>query len=108
MIKNLRMLREEAGITQKQLADAIDISQQSINKYENKNIEPDIDTLIRIATYFNTSVDFLVGNSQLRSKVDIVSNYELSVEEVHLLDSFRNLSQKQKECIICVVDSYRQ
>ena len=107
MLKNLRMLRDEAGITQKQLADAVGISQQSINKYENKNIEPDIHTLIRIADYFNTSVDYLVGNSQVRSKIQVVSANDLSVEEVQLIDEFRTLSQKQKNCIMSLIDSYQ-
>lgn len=51
MLENLKKLREEAGITQKGLADAIGVSQQSINKYENHNIEPDIETLMRIARF---------------------------------------------------------
>ena len=58
MLKNLKALRETASVSQKQLAEAIGISQQSINKYENHNIEPDIDTLIRIADFFDTSVDY--------------------------------------------------
>lgn len=61
MVKNLRKLRNEYKISQKQLADVIGVSQQSINKYENHNIEPDIETLKSIANYFNTSVDYLIG-----------------------------------------------
>ena len=51
MIKNLKELRIQKGISQQKLADVIGISQQSINKYENHNIEPDIATLILIANY---------------------------------------------------------
>lgn len=60
MLKNLRLLREEKGMSQKQLADCIGVSQQSINKYENHNVEPDIGALIRIADCFSTSVDYIV------------------------------------------------
>lgn len=52
MLKNLRLLREESGMSQRQLADRIGVSQQSINKYENHNVEPDIGALIRMATAF--------------------------------------------------------
>ena len=62
MLINLKSLREDAAVSQKQLADAIGVSQQSINKYENHNIEPDIETMIRIADYFKTSVDYLIGH----------------------------------------------
>ncbi|MGN0530228.1 MAG: helix-turn-helix transcriptional regulator [Eubacterium sp.] len=61
MVANLKKLRNEFNISQQQLADVIGVSQQSINKYENHNIEPDIETLKNMAKFFNTSIDYLVG-----------------------------------------------
>ena len=52
MLKNLKLLREEAGLSQKQLGDRIGVSQQSINKYENHATEPDIATLKSLPTVF--------------------------------------------------------
>ena len=40
MLPNLKRLRQEYGISQQRLADALQISQPSINKYENHKIEP--------------------------------------------------------------------
>ena len=57
MIKNLKKLRQLAGVTQQQLAEQLTVSQQSVNKYENHNVEPDIDTLIKIADFFEVSLD---------------------------------------------------
>ena len=94
------------GISQKQLAETIGVSQQSINKYENHNIEPDIGTLIRMAEYFNTSVDYLIGHTDIQRKVECVTAYELNLRESHLVDSFRKLNNKQKDCVQTVVDSY--
>ena len=106
MLKNLKMLREENGISQKQLAESRGVSQQSINKYENHNIEPDIHTMIRIADYFNTSVDFLIGHSEVRRKIEILHAYELNDEESWLIDRFRRLSIRRKHCIRLMIDSY--
>ena len=106
MLENLKALRESAAISQRQLAEAIGVSQQSINKYENHNIEPDIGTLIRIADYFNTSVDYLIGHAALRHRIENVTKYELNTEERHLIDRFRKLSRKQKTCVSTVIDSY--
>lgn len=106
MLKNLKALRESTGISQKQLAETIGVSQQSINKYENHNIEPDIDTLIRIADYFNTSVDYLIGHTSIRAKIEHVTAYELNKEESNLINRFRTLSSKQKHCVTTVVDGY--
>lgn len=106
MLENLKALRESAAVSQKQLADAIGVSQQSINKYENHNIEPDIGTLIRIADYFDTSVDYLVGHTAIRRKIEYATAYELNEEEAKVVDEFRKLTKKQKECISVVIGSY--
>ena len=105
MLTNLKKLREDASISQKALADAIGVSQQSVNKYENHNIEPDIETLIRIADYFNTSVDYLIGHTNVRRKIEIVNTYDLSEKESQLIDSFRSLTDKQQGCVESVVQN---
>ena len=56
MVKNLKALRLERGVSQQQLADAIFVTQPSIHKYETQNIEPEIAILIRMADYFGTSL----------------------------------------------------
>ena len=107
MLANLKILRDEASVSQKQLAEAIGVSQQSINKYENHNIEPDIETMIRIADFFNTSVDYLIGHTEVRRKIEVVHAYELNADEVKIIDGYRNLSAKQKNCVTTVIDSYQ-
>ena len=70
MVANLKKLRNEYNISQQQLADVIGVSQQSINKYENHNIEPDIETLKTMAKFFNTSIDYLVGYEDLKTEIN--------------------------------------
>ena len=106
MIKNLRLLREKHGVSQQKLAEAIGLTQQSINKYENHNIEPDIETLIRIADYFETSVDYLIGHTSIRRKIEKVTAYELNEEESNIIEQFRKLSIKQRSCVATVIDGY--
>lgn len=106
MLENLKALREAAAVSQKQLAEAIGVSQQSINKYENHNIEPDIETMIRIADYFDTSVDYLIGHTSIKHKIENVTAYELNEEESRIVDRYRKLSPKQRFCVETVMDSY--
>lgn len=89
-MENLKKLRIKHKISQKQLADVIGVSQQSINKYENHNIEPDIDTLKSLANYFNTSIDYLVGYSN-KNTSDINSE---------LLYIFNQMTSDQKRLFI--------
>lgn len=106
VLENLKLLRKEKGISQQLLANAIGCSQQSINKYENHNIEPDIDTLIRIADYFETSVDFLIGHTEVRQKIEPVQTFSLNESEGTLLTSYRSLNQKQRRAVKVVIESY--
>lgn len=99
MLENLRKLRLEAGVTQKQLADAVSVSQQSINKYENHNIEPDIETLMRLADFFHTSLDCLTGHAAPPESA-------LSPEEARLLAEYRRLSDSQRRCVRSVVRTF--
>lgn len=106
MLYNLKRLRKEAHISQRLLADAIGVSQQSINKYENHNIEPDIETLIRISDYFNTSIDYLVGHTDIRHKVEIVHSYELNESESKMFDGYRRLTSRQKQSVDLIIDTF--
>ena len=106
MVKNLRLLRESHGISQQKLADAIGLTQQSINKYENHKIEPDIETLIRIADFFHTSVDYLVGHADVQGTSEGVPVYRLNAEEVNLVNQYRQLTLKEKDSIHLVMENY--
>ena len=55
------MLRKERGIGQVQLANAIGVSKGIISLWENGLREPNMSSLIVLATYFKVSIDYLVG-----------------------------------------------
>lgn len=59
--KNLRALREGAGIGQVKLALALGVSKGIISLWENEKREPTMSYLIALAKYFDVSIDYLVG-----------------------------------------------
>ena len=63
--KRLRMLRRERDMTQQELGDAVGIARATIAGYEAGR-EPDLGKLRDLAAYFNVSVDYLVGASDIR------------------------------------------
>ena len=66
---NLRILRREKNITQKQLASYLCLSRSTIAGYETKSHQPDFATLEKLATYFEVSIDYLItGEEKLRHK----------------------------------------
>ncbi len=106
MVENLKKLRNKKGVSQQKLADTIEVSQQSINKYENHKIEPDIQTLIKLADYFETSVDYLIGHTDIDHAIETVSSYDLNEDEAFLIDNYRKLSKRQKESIRLIMENY--
>lgn len=106
MVCNLKKLREAKGISQQVLGDMIGVSQQSINKYENHASEPAIDVLISMAEYFNTSVDYLIGYSEINRKNERYSPTDLNEEELQLVSSYRRLSKKERESIRLILENY--
>lgn len=63
----LKRLREEKEMTQAELGKALEISPSAIGMYEQGRRTPDIPTLKKIASYFNVSLDYLLGNSPAKS-----------------------------------------
>ena len=59
----LRDLRNSKGLTMLQLADAIGTTKATISNFENAQRNPSLEMLIKLADYFNVSIDFLVGRT---------------------------------------------
>lgn len=61
--ERLKKLREELKLSQLELAECLNISQQALSKWENNVTQPDIKSLIILSNKFDVSIDYLLGNS---------------------------------------------
>lgn len=68
--------RREKGMTQDQLADFLGVTKASVSKWENRISMPDITLLPKLATYFDVTIDELVGYSPQLSKLQIQRVYQ--------------------------------
>lgn len=59
----LKELRKAKGMTQNEVAKVIGYSSLSYARYEKGEREPDINTLCKLADYFEVSVDYLIGRT---------------------------------------------
>lgn len=100
MLANLKALRTAQGLSQRALADFVKVSQQSINQYENRDTEPDIAVLTRIADYFGVSIDYLVGHDPAAGEL-IPTN--LTDAELRLILNFRQLDDDQQRSMNLLV-----
>lgn len=104
MVANLRQLRQKQRISQRTLGDAMGVSQQTINLYENHKVEPDIYMLIKMADYFGTTIDYLVGHTAAEATTAVT--YPLNAGEAILIEKYRMLSPRERESIRLVIDNY--
>ena len=56
----LKDIREDADITQKQVAEFLNIKQNTYSQYENGHRQIPIEALVKLAKYFGTSVDYIL------------------------------------------------
>ena len=59
-MERLRDIREDKDLKQSDIAKLLNVSQQTYSRYESDEISIDKDSLIKLALYYNTSVDYLL------------------------------------------------
>lgn len=65
--ENIKRLRTSMNMSQVELAHKVGVSKQSVSNWENDNIQPSIEMLIKIAKCLNTSTDYILGLSTEKS-----------------------------------------
>ncbi len=63
----LKDLREDNDITQKELSEHLHIKQNTYSQYENGQRQVPLDILISLAKYYNTSIDYIVGITNVKN-----------------------------------------
>lgn len=76
---NIKKFREKIGISQRQLALKLNITQQNLNRYELGKNEPNIETLIKIADFFNISTDELLERQSKVINLNFVSEQKQNI-----------------------------
>ena len=74
--ENLQFLRGQNGVTQEQLAEQLNVSRQSVSKWESGTSFPEMDTLLRICDLYNTNLDTLLRGSLEESLVSDTARYD--------------------------------
>jgi len=84
--ERIKELRLSLGLNQIQFGRKLNVTKQCISNWENDNIQPSIDMLIKIAATFSVSADYLLGLSEVRT-IDVTG---LSTEQILHLQSVAN------------------
>lgn len=112
--KRLKILRENCGYTQQQIADALNIDRSTYTYYETGKTSPDIHAIVKLAKIFNVSysdiLDDETPNSSVRDPLmksmgryggkNAYNIYELSKQEKRLIIYFRLLPAEARDQLI--------
>ena len=93
--KRMKTLRKQAGYTQEQIADALDVTVAFISNIENDRVKMNLRVLSYYAKLLNVSIDYLLTGKEKESKSTVI----LSDIEEKLINDFRNLSPQGQDYI---------
>lgn len=93
------------GLSQRNIAKILNISQGTYNNWENGKTEPSIAQLIELSKFFEISVDYLISNSDDAG----IINYNKSITEYEkaLLDNFNQLPPTLQNNIFELIQNYK-
>ena len=96
-------LRKEKHLNQTGLAMQFNISQYMVSAYETGRHQMTTEMMIALAEFFNVSVDYLIGRSDIRYRAEDIFNVNSSERENRLLKIFRELPKDRQEQAIGVL-----
>ena len=74
--ENLQFLRQRRGVTQEQLAEELDVSRQSVSKWESGVSYPEMDTILKLCDIFHVDMDTLLRGSAEQSLTEDTAGYD--------------------------------
>lgn len=102
-MNRIKELRTERGITQADLAKILKISDRAVGYYENGDREPDYSTLLKIADYFDVSIDYLLGASDIKNPNE---SKNADKEFVAFYEGYKDLDDADKEILKATLDAF--
>lgn len=102
-MNRIKELRNEKGITQADLAKILKISDRAVGYYENGDREPDYTTLLKIAEYFDVSIDYLLGRVEVRKDT---TSAPADKEFVAFYEGYKDLDDADKEILKATLDAF--
>ncbi len=76
--ENIKILRQQNGLNQVEFARIMNVTKQCVSNWENDNVVPSVEMLIKLADYFKVSTDYLLG----RENGEKINVYGLTAEQI--------------------------
>jgi len=93
-------LRKTKNISQEELAEILDVSRQSISKWENDRAYPEMTRLLFMSEYFEVSLDYLMRGTEEENKEESMAKYKAKNMLLIWNNFVSNLSSKQRKLMM--------
>lgn len=101
---SLQTIRKKLGLKQTKVAMDLNITQETISSYETGRVFPSSDMLIKLANYYNTSIDYLLCRTKYDMPIDDVKPNNISDTDFILLNKINKLSTTNKAKVEGYID----
>ena len=92
MKNNLKEIRVSKNLLQTKVAIDLNTTQETISSYETGRVFPSSDMLIKLANYYNTSIDYLLCRTKYNMPIDAIKPNNISENDFLLLNKINKLS----------------
>ncbi len=96
MKNNLKEIRNSKNLLQTKVAMDLNITQETISSYETGRVFPSSDMLIKLANYYNTSIDYLLCRTKYNMPINTIKPNNISDDDFILLNKINKLSSQNR------------
>lgn len=100
----LKQLRIERGLNQIDIANMLGVERSTYGKYETGDSSPDYDKLIQLSNFYQVSIDFLLGKTDIKNPIETIAAHhdgdewtEEELEEIERFKEFVRMKRQQKD-----------
>ena len=106
--ENIKRIRKVKGISQKDLAKKLSVSQQNLSQYESGKRKPKLETIAKIAIALDVPLDSIIRDSPMDLLKDIDDSIGLQLKEDLLISGYRTLNEKGQDKALQYIDDLKR
>ena len=109
MENRIRQLREKGGLTQETLAIELEITQQQLSKYERNIASIKVESLKKVAAYFNVTTDYLLGVSEVKRDLQGQMKVNKTLDTYYdLIEIYKGLDEYDQEMVWSIMQTVKK
>ena len=109
MENRIRQLREKGGLTQETLAIELEITQQQLSKYERNIASIKVESLKKVASYFNVTTDYLLGVSEVKRDLQGQMKVNKTLDTYYdLIEIYKGLDEYDQEMVWSIMQTVKK